>query len=111
MGENESNTWIFQASPEYYDIRGAIRALKEQTWLVSQYKNRIHAGHNAYLWEAGSQAGILATAHVLTDPAEIPCREEENGSSKTPRNLKDCRLELYFGSIVSSNVHSCERIF
>jgi hypothetical protein len=97
-GQNESNTWIFQASPEYYDIRGAIRALKEQTWLVSQYKNRIHAGHNAYLWEAGSQAGILATAHVLTDPAEIPCREEEKRFIKNPEKFEGLQTRVVLRS-------------
>lgn len=94
MGENESNTWLFQASPEYYDIRGAIRALKEQTWLVSQYKNRIRAGHSAYLWEAGNQAGILATAHVATDPAEIPCRDEEKQFIKDPEKFEGLQTRV-----------------
>lgn len=56
---------------------GALRALGEQTWLVSKYKDRIREGHKAYLWEAGENAGIVATAHVITDPSEIPTREEE----------------------------------
>jgi EVE domain/MrcB-like, N-terminal domain len=77
MTENNSNIWMFQASPKYYDIRTAIRTLKEQTWLVSSYKNRIPAGQKAYLWEAGDEAGIVATANVITDPAEIPMREQE----------------------------------
>jgi hypothetical protein len=77
MTENTSNIWIFQASPKYYDIQGAIRTLTEQTWLVSAHKNRIRAGHRAYLWEAGDEAGIVATAHVVTDPADIPMRDQE----------------------------------
>jgi 5-methylcytosine-specific restriction protein B len=77
MTVTTSNVWIFQASPKYYDIRGAIRKLKEQTWLVSAYKNRIRAGDRAYLWESGDDAGILATAHVVADPTEISIREQE----------------------------------
>jgi EVE domain-containing protein len=77
VAETTSDVWIFQVSPQFYNIRGAIRALKEQTWLVSAYKNRIRSGHRVYVWESGPDAGILATAHVLTDPAEITDRDEE----------------------------------
>lgn len=91
---NQSNTWIFQASPEYYDIRGAVRVLKEQTWLVSQHKNRIHAGDSVYLWEAGEDAGIVATARIVRDPADIPSLEQEKQFIKEPKKFEGLQTRV-----------------
>lgn len=69
--------WIFQANPRYYDIRESVKALPEQTWSVSQYRKEINPGDKVYLWESGSEGGVLAIAEVLDPPAErsIPASE------------------------------------
>jgi 5-methylcytosine-specific restriction protein B len=63
--------WIFQSSPEQYDLPGALESLTEFTWLVRRYEREIHAGDRVYLWEAGPDAGIVAVAEVASEPAEL----------------------------------------
>jgi 5-methylcytosine-specific restriction protein B len=77
-GKNAVNTWIFQASPKYYDIQGAIRSLKQQTWTVAQFKDKIRSGDRVYVWESGQDAGILGIATIVTEPAKIEFPEQEN---------------------------------
>jgi EVE domain len=52
-----------------YDLQGALHALTDLTWLVKQHKNDIKAGDTVYLWEGGSDAGIVAIAKVTAGPA------------------------------------------
>jgi 5-methylcytosine-specific restriction enzyme B len=76
--KNPGSTWIFQASPQFYDIEGALRDLKQQTWTISQFKEKIHSGDRVLVWESGQEAGILAIATVLTEPAMINFPKQEN---------------------------------
>lgn len=71
----QSNTWIFQASPEYYDIRGAVRVLKEQTWLVSQHRNRIHAGDSLSMFAYCEPWPVYRNATLGAGPwpRKMPC--------------------------------------
>jgi len=71
-----SKAWVFQASPEYYRLSNAVRELTEIPFLVKQFAKEIRAGDRVYLWEAGPNAGLVAVGTVLTDPAEMPDREE-----------------------------------
>ncbi len=73
----EPAAWIFQASDSYFDLTGALRDLREFTWLVRQHADRIHAEDSVFLWQAGNDAGVVALGKVLTDPAPIPQLEEE----------------------------------
>jgi EVE domain len=70
-------TWIFQANPVNYDVRGAIRALPQIPWRATRYADAIHQGDRVYLWESGPSGGIVAVAEVIErarrrqpDPAE-----------------------------------------
>jgi len=81
--------WIFQSNPKYYDLTAALGAISKETWLVAQYKNEIHKGDSVYLWEAGPNAGILAKATILTDPAEIPETEEGKRFVVDPSKFTD----------------------
>jgi hypothetical protein len=75
-GEGEKRSWIFQSNPKYYDLIGAMRNLKEMTWLVMQNKNRVHAGNSVFLWEAGENAGVVGVATVMTEPSQMAERED-----------------------------------
>lgn len=79
IGGNVAQTqaWMFQASPQYYNIMGAVKALPQQTWLVSAYKQKIKAGHRVYLWEAGPEAGVIGSATVVEDPSEMDAKADE----------------------------------
>lgn len=38
--------------------------------MVRQYKSEIHTSDRVYIWRAGADAGVVATATVQDDPAE-----------------------------------------
>ncbi|MBI3966853.1 MAG: EVE domain-containing protein, partial [Chloroflexi bacterium] len=69
--------WIFQADPKRYDVRGAVSHREELSWRVRQHATEIHAGDTVYLWEAGPEGGVVAVAHVLTEPGPLPEDEQE----------------------------------
>jgi hypothetical protein len=63
--------WIFQANPALYDLQGALASgLTNLQWTVRQHRDQIKAGDLVFLWESGSDAGIVAVAGVLNDPAD-----------------------------------------
>jgi hypothetical protein len=64
-----SSTWVFQAAPGTFDLRGAIAALDRMTWLVQRHERAIHAGDRVYLWTAGPEGGIVAVGSVLDEPS------------------------------------------
>jgi len=64
--------WIFQASPEFSDVRSALRSLDEPVWLVRQFKDEIKPGDIAYIWLSGARGGILGVAEVLEAPRIQP---------------------------------------
>lgn len=64
------NAWLLQSNPVLYDLRGALRTLKEQVWSVSRYAKEIAAGDRVYLWEAGRQGGIAGIAEIQ-EPARL----------------------------------------
>ena len=65
-----ANVWLFQANPSIYNIDQALSELDELTWVVRQYKSDIRTGDRVYIWRAGADAGVVATATVEDDPAE-----------------------------------------
>ena len=71
---DEQRTWIFQGNPKRYDVRAALEELPTITWLVNQYRKQVRAGDAVFMWQAGTNAGVIATAEILTDPAPIPAR-------------------------------------
>ncbi len=93
-----SRTWIFQANPAQWDLAGAVAELTGFTWRVRQHPHDIHAGDTVYLCEAGDQAGIVAVATVLTEPAVLPDDEAERrfdrgGLSADPQLQFRLRIE------------------
>jgi hypothetical protein len=68
----EAGVWLFQANPDIFDIDRAISEEPEITWVVRQYRKDVREGDRVYLWRSGPEAGVIATATVLTDPAEMP---------------------------------------
>jgi hypothetical protein len=64
------NAWLFQSNPTLYDLRGALRTIKEQVWSVSRYAKEIERGDRIYLWEAGREGGIAGVAEI-TEPARL----------------------------------------
>jgi hypothetical protein len=80
-------TWMFQANPRIFDIDQAISEESEIPWVVRQYGKEIHAGDRVYLWRSGPDAGVIATATVLSDPKEMP------GEADSPYLLESGSLD------------------
>lgn len=72
------STWIFQSNPNYYNLAGALATLNEINWSVTRYKDKIHIGDRVYLWQSGTDAGILASTTVMTDPGFQEHDEKED---------------------------------
>lgn len=66
---DSESSWIFQANPDNFNIDEAIVELKEITWKVNRYKDRVHAGDIVYFWKSGENAGIVAVGKILSEPA------------------------------------------
>ena len=64
--------WIFQGIPERYDVADPkkVSAGKEETWLVTRYKDEMNPGDTVYLWRAGDKAkrGIYAVGKIESKP-------------------------------------------
>ena len=80
-------TWIFQANPKIYDIAGAIRSLKVDTWLVKRHGPDIRQGDRVYLWESGRDGGIVAIAEVLDEGADRAMAKESERFVLDPLKL------------------------
>ena len=85
-----ARTWIFQANPKYYDIDAALMSLREMSWSVNQYKQSIKPGDAVFLWKSGADAGIIASAIVLTAPTVL----EQDGLQFAVQPEKFDRPEL-----------------
>ena len=46
-----SRAWIFQANPEFFDARGAVKQLRMLQWLAKQHGEEMKVGDRVYLWE------------------------------------------------------------
>jgi hypothetical protein len=70
--------WIFQANPQRYDVMNALADdnLKEDTWLVSRYKNEIRSGHVGLIWMSGKESGIYAVVDIISNPEMMYDSEE-----------------------------------
>ncbi len=71
------NYWIFQGSPEIYDLKNALKANAVNSWTVAAHKKKIKPGDKVIIWQTGTVAGCIALGEVLTEPAVIPDTEEE----------------------------------
>ena len=86
-GPGKANVWIFQANPKVFDIDRALSEEPELNWVVRQYRKAVRKGDRIYLWRAGGEAGVIATATVLSDPEKKP------GIAGSPYLLQDEALD------------------
>lgn len=70
VGREARSAWLFQPNPVLYDLRGALRTLKEQVWSVSKFAKEMKPGDPVYLWEAGKRGGIIEPPRLQTGPPE-----------------------------------------
>ena len=63
-------TWLFQASPDRYDIERSLQVEAREQWNCRQHAARIRQGDRVLIWISGKDAGIYAIGTILTDPVE-----------------------------------------
>jgi hypothetical protein len=68
----DPKTWIFQASPRFSNVKGAVRSIEEPVCLVHQFSKEIAPRDRVYLWECGPHGGIIALAEVAEAPRSQP---------------------------------------
>jgi len=68
---NNTNYWIFQANPKYYDVMGALEKNKLVRWDVNQHKTKIKKGDKGILWVTGKDSGCYALFDIISDVFEL----------------------------------------
>jgi len=77
----ETNYWIFQSNPKWYDAVGALRDNAVDRWSIDVHKQKIKPGDKAILWVTGKEGGCSALATVTT-----PVQPMDEGSSSYARS-------------------------
>lgn len=78
----ETNYWIFQANPKWYDAIGALRDHAVDRWSIDVHKQRIKPGDKAILWVTGKGGGCCGLATVNTSVQ--PMDQGSNAYARTP---------------------------
>lgn len=98
--------WIFQASPDLWDLESALLELSKMRWLVKQHREKVRPGDPVFMWVSGRDAGLVATAIVLTLPAQL----DEDPASRRFRKSREKfeglqpRVELEISRVLSTRI-------
>ena len=82
--DTKVNYWIFQGSPEIYNIQEALRAGHLKSWKVAAHKDRIAPGDKVIIWQTGKEAGCYALAEVISEVGPIEEDSAEKQYYKVP---------------------------
>lgn len=74
---NQINYWIFQATPDVFDLRGALKNAALQTFTVRAHKDKIQMGDKVILWLTGEATGCYALCEVISTVGAIQISEQE----------------------------------
>ena len=88
------NTWIFQASPQLSDVKGALRSVQQPVCLVQQFGKTIKPGDRVYLWECGPRGGIIGLAEVAEAPRIQPEPAEQLPFIREPEKFSGDQLRV-----------------
>jgi predicted RNA-binding protein with PUA-like domain len=64
------NIFVFQSTPDRYDLRQAIVPGKADTWYATRYRNEMHPGDLAFFWMAGDEffRGLYGWGSITSNP-------------------------------------------
>ncbi len=77
------NYWLFQANPQVFRLRDALRAEALETFAVTSHKQDIVEGDKVILWQSGREAGCYGLATVGSEVGEWGISEIERSFFKT----------------------------
>lgn len=72
-----ANYWLFQANPQVFQLRDALRAEALETFAVTAHKTEIVEGDRVILWQSGREAGCYGLATVTSAVGEWGISKEE----------------------------------
>jgi 5-methylcytosine-specific restriction protein B len=94
VADGYQRSWIFQANPKYYDVEGALKQLSSIRWSVRQHQNDIKQGDIVYIWQSGSDSGILAKGVATSNPTMMPDDEKSKAFVLSPDAFTDNELRV-----------------
>ena len=90
-----AKTWIFQGSPQIYDVESAIKSLDQFHWSVRQHKADVKIGDWVYIWVSGPEGGLLGSGIVETEVEETEENElEKQFWVKQPKESVEPRVRI-----------------
>ena len=85
---NQPRFWIFQATPERYDLQKNIVSGQEDRWTTGQYGNQIKPDDIAYFLQSGEDSGFYGWGYVTNvnpeNTREISVVYQVNFSTPVP---------------------------
>jgi len=70
------NYWVFQATPNRYNLIEAVKNLDVDRWTVpDQYRNQLLNGDKVFFWKAAGKegnSGIYAFGEIISDVGFLP---------------------------------------
>jgi hypothetical protein len=64
------NVFVFQSTPERYDLRQALHPDSRDTWYATRYRNEMHPGDLVFFWMAGDEhfRGLYGWGRIASAP-------------------------------------------
>lgn len=84
-------TWIFQAKPGEWDLRGQLAEQPRAQWKVSAFAADMKIGDTVYLWESGANAALLAKCRLTSKPVVQSLRSELRPYVRHPKYLGEIK--------------------
>jgi len=68
--KKQMNVFVFQSTPDRYDLRRELHPGMEDTWYATRYQNEMHPGDVVFFWMAGDEhfRGLYGWGHISSAP-------------------------------------------
>lgn len=90
------NYWIFQATPEVFDLRTALKNDALRTFAIRAHRDKIKTGDKVILWLTGEATGCYALGEVISAVEKIAVADSEKPFfvKEKDRNALNDRVKL-----------------
>ena len=72
-----TNYWIFQATPDIFDLRNALKNDALKTFTIRAHRDKIQKGDKAIIWLTGEATGCYALCEVISEVAQMKISIDE----------------------------------
>ena len=99
----ESNYWIFQGNPKFYDVVGALERGQLKTWKVAAHKDKIQVNDKVIIWLTGEKSGCYALGRITSEVGKFPNSEEEKANYHINNDDNEDRVQIEIEQNLASN--------